>query len=93
MKHLLKPIHKELGKHTFDYLILITAGIFFLISLSVFKGERLIEFIILFSFTALYITWGIYHHIIDDTLHLKTVIEYILIGFTILFLLKIIVFP
>jgi hypothetical protein len=84
---------KELQKHMFDYLLLFTAGLFFLVSLSVFKGERLIEFIILFAFTSLYIIWGIYHHIIEDTLHLKTVIEYILIGFTIMFLMKIIIFP
>jgi hypothetical protein len=84
---------KELQKHVFDYLLLFTAGLFFLVSLSVFKGERLIEFIILFAFTSLYIIWGIYHHIIEDTLHLKTVIEYILIGFTIMFLMKIIIFP
>lgn len=93
MKHLTVYIKKELKKHAFDYLLLFTAGIFFLVSLNVFKGDRLLEFIILLAFASFYIIWGIYHHIIEDTLHLKTVIEYILITFTIVFLLKIMIFP
>ncbi|MBI4004509.1 hypothetical protein HY358_00045 [Candidatus Roizmanbacteria bacterium] len=93
MQHFFHHIQKEFLKHTFDYLLLITGGVLFLIGLNIFNGERLMEYIILLTFTSLYIVWGIYHHIIDDTLHLRTVIEYILIGFTIIFLMKVIVFP
>jgi hypothetical protein len=93
MSHLTKFIHKEFKKHTFDYLLFATAGVFFLIALNIFKGERLIEFIILLSFVSFYVIWGIYHHIIEDTLHIKVVLEYILIGFTILFLLKLLILP
>jgi hypothetical protein len=84
---------KELKNHLFDYLLLITAGIFFLILLNIFRGQRIIKFIVLISFAFFYIIWGIYHHIINETLHLKTVIEYILIAFIIIFLLKIIILP
>ena len=93
MKHFFNQLKKELTQHYFDYLLLITAGIFFLISLNLFKGERLLEFLILLIFISFYILWGVYHHIIEDTLHLKTVVEYILIGFTIIFLLRIIILP
>jgi len=93
MKYLAHHLKKEVKSHIFDYLFLVTAGIFFLVAVNVFKGERLLEFIILLAFTSFYIIWGIYHHIIEDSLHLKIVIEYILIAFTILFLLKIIIFP
>ncbi|QQG44537.1 MAG: hypothetical protein HYW86_01315 [Candidatus Roizmanbacteria bacterium] len=93
MKHLIKYLKVELKKHLFDYLILLTAGVFFLMGLSLFKGEKLMEFLIIFAFTSLYIIWGIYHHIIENTLHLKAVIEYILIAFTLIFLMKIIIFP
>lgn len=86
-------LKKELKAHLFDYLLLLTGGVLFLFSLSFFKGERLLEFIILFIFISFYILWGIYHHIIEDSLHLRTVVEYILIGFTILFLLKLIILP
>lgn len=86
-------LKKEFKNHLFDYLLLITAGIFFLILLNLFKGQRVIEFIILISFAFFYIVWGVYHHIINKTLHLKTVVEYILIAFTIIFLLKIIILP
>lgn len=91
--HAISFIKKELQKHTFDYLLLITAGVFFLLATNMAKGERLLEFVILFIFISFYIIWGIYHHIIEETLHLKTVIEYILIAFTLLFFIKIIIFP
>jgi len=86
-------LKKELKNNFFDYLLLITAGIFFLILLNIFRGQRVIEFIVLVSFAFFYIIWGVYHHIINETLHLKTVIEYILIAFIIIFLLKIIILP
>lgn len=93
MKHLIVHLKKEFKNNLFDYLLLITAGVLFLISLNVFKGERLLEFLILFIFISFYIIWGVYHHIIEDSLHLKTVVEYILIAFTLMFLLKIIILP
>ncbi len=89
MKHFWRQLKKELKKHSFDYLLLVTAGIFFLISLHLFQGERLLEFIMILVFTSFYILWGMYHHTIEDTLHLRSMIEYILIGFIVLFLIKI----
>ena len=86
-------LKKELKTHLFDYLLLATAGVFFLILLNLFRGQREIEFIILIAFAFFYIIWGVYHHIINETLHLKTVVEYILIAFIIIFLLKIIILP
>ncbi|MFZ6035234.1 MAG: hypothetical protein ACOYUB_03770 [Patescibacteria group bacterium] len=91
--HAVKHLKKEISGHLFDYLLLATAGVFFLIALNIFRGERLLEFIFLMAFASFYIIWGIYHHIMEDTLHLKIVIEYILIAFTLIFMLKIIIFP
>ncbi len=93
MNTLIKHIRIEFKKHAFDYLLFITAGVVFLLGLNLFRGERLLEFIILLSFVCFYIIWGIYHHIIEDSLHLKIVLEYILIGFAILFLIKVLIFP
>ncbi len=93
MKQFIRYIKKELKDYLFDYLILFTGGIFFLIAISIFKGERTIQFVVLVTFSCFYIMWGIYHHIIEGDLHLKTVLEYILIGFSLLFLLKIIILP
>lgn len=93
VNHAIVHLKKEIKKHLFDYILLLTAGIFFLFAINLFKGERSLEFIVLFAFASFYILWGIYHHIIEETLHLKTVLEYILIAFTIIFLLKIIIFP
>ena len=93
MKTLVKHLKIEVEKHAFDYLLFITAGVVFLMGLNLFRGERLLEFIILLSFVSFYIIWGIYHHIIEDNLHLKIVLEYILIGFAVLFLIKVLIFP
>lgn len=92
-KHLYNNLKKELKNHLFDYLLLFTAGIFFLILLNLFRGQRGIEFFILVSFAFFYIIWGVYHHIVNETLHLKTVVEYILIAFIVIFLLKVIILP
>lgn len=89
MHHALRALHQELRKNLFDYLIFITGGVFFVLGLHVFRGERMYEFIILLAFVAFYIIWSTYHHIVDDTLHFKVVLEYVLIGFTVLFLFKI----
>lgn len=86
-------LKKELKNHLVDYLLLITAGIFFLILLNIFRGQRMVEFFVLVSFAFFYIVWGFYHHLINETVHLKTVVEYILIAFIIIFLLKIIILP
>lgn len=93
MKNLFLFFRKEIKKHLFDYLILITGGIFLIIALNIFRGERLMEFIFLLLFTSLYIIWGVYHHIVTNTLHLKIVLEYVLIGFICLFLLRILILP
>jgi len=93
MKRFFTHILKEIRKNLFDYLLLITAGILFITTISVFRGERLIEFIILLAFVSFYIVWGIYHHIMESGLHLKIVIEYILIGFIFVFLLKLVILP
>jgi len=90
---LFKHIKKEVKKNPFDYLLFVTIGVFFILALSLFQGERLLEFIILLAFVTFYIIWGIYHHIIENTIHLKVVLEYVLIGFTLLFLLKIFILP
>lgn len=93
MTNLLKHLYAEFSQHMFDYLLFITVGVFVLLSLSIFQGERLIEFVIILAFVSFYIIWGIYHHIIANSLHFKVVLEYILIGFTLLFLIKILILP
>lgn len=93
MKHLNAYIKSEFTKYSLDYLILLTSGVFFLSAIYLFKGEKTTQFLVLLSFVSFYIIWGIYHHVVDETLHLKTVVEYILIGFCFLFFLKFIILP
>lgn len=81
---------KEKTALFFDYLVLVTASVFFLLFLRTFQGEKLISFLILLTFVSFYILWGILHHVREKNLHLKNVLEYILIGFCILILLTVV---
>lgn len=92
MKNLIKYIQKELKTHLFDYLLFLTAGVFFIMALNLFRGEQLLQFLVLLSFVSFYIIWGIYHHAFTKTLHFKVVLEYVLLGFIILFFVKLLFF-
>lgn len=93
MQHFFRHLSKEIRKNLFDYLLLITAGVFFIAALNIFRGEKIMEFIILLIFVSFYIVWGVYHQIAESGLHLRVVLEYILIGFTFIFLLKLVILP
>lgn len=93
MKHFIKHVKKEFKTHTFDYLLFLTAGIIFLIALNLFRGEQLVQFLILFAFISFYIIWGIYHHAFTKTFHLRVVLEYVLWGLLMLVVLKLLFFP
>ena len=87
MKHLVRHVHQELWhKHVFDYLILATGAVFFILSVRIFAGVRGIQLFLFIAYTAFYICWGIYHHIITKTLRLRVMLEYVLIGFAVIFL-------
>lgn len=81
---------RQARKHLFEYLILLTIGIFFLVMLSLTRGERNAQFMILSLFIFFYIFWGISHHLLDKSLRPKIVLEYFLIGISILLILQII---
>lgn len=93
MKTVFSYLKLEIKKNLFDYLLLITGGIFFLIFINIFSGQKTTEFLITFTFICFYILWGFYHHLFKTGIHLKVMLEYILIGFTLIFLLKLIIFP
>lgn len=85
----IRYISDEVKKHIFEYLLLLTAGVFFIFLLSLFKGDRYSQFTIMVFFAAVYLLWGIIHHRIHRTLHVKIVIEYMLIAALGIFLLQI----
>lgn len=81
-------IQKEFHKHIFDYLFLFTASIFFIIVLSLLKGDSFGQFIVLTSYVVLYLVWSVAHHVKLKTLNFKIMLEYILIAGTALFIIK-----
>lgn len=87
MQQLIRHIKKEVWhKHLFDYLLMGTAAVFFVLGVRIFAGMRGMQIFMFLAFTMFYICWGIYHHIITRSLRLKVVLEYILIGSAIIFL-------
>ena len=87
MKHLLQFAHKEIWhNHVFDYLLIVTAAILFVVGVKMFAGMVGIQIFFFIAFAGFYIAWGIYHHILTKTLRLRIFLEYVLIGFLIIFL-------
>lgn len=93
MHSIIRSAQKELRKHAFDYLLLCTGGAVFLLFLRLFQGYRTYSFIIICLFVGFYVFWGQYHHIKTGRVRLSHIVEYILIGFTVLFLLLLFIQP
>jgi hypothetical protein len=93
MENFFHHLKKELKAYSFDYTLMFTSGIFLLLALYLLRGQPLLEFVLILLFTSFYIIWGMYHHVTKGTVHIKTVVEYILIGFIVLFLVKLILIP
>lgn len=83
-----EKLEDDVHHHVFEYMLLAFSAVFFLIFVSVFKGNQMKQFIVISLFVLYYILWGIIHHTRDQSLHLKIVLEYIFIGAIALFLLR-----
>lgn len=79
---------KDLHHHTIHYLLLASGAVFFLALLQVARGNNQAQYSIIIMFVGFYILWGIFHHLHDRSFRLKVVLEYILIGALVLFLLQ-----
>lgn len=90
MSSLITQLKKEFKSSLLDYLLLFTGSILFLLFLQLFQGQRLSSFLVILVFVSLYVFWGILHHSAEKTLNIKSVIEYIFIGLTILLLLTVV---
>ncbi len=84
MKDLYIYIKKELSAHGAEYLLLVAGGMFFLTALSVFQGQEKESLLVLVLFAVFYLLWGVHHHLGARTLHVKNVLEYLLVGLIIL---------
>ncbi|MGB4966249.1 MAG: hypothetical protein WBO77_04035 [Microgenomates group bacterium] len=75
-------------KHHAWYLVLGSIAALLLVALYYSRGNNQVQFYIVSLFVAIYVIWGVLHHIIDNSLRLSVVLEYILLSATALFLLK-----
>ncbi len=79
--------HEIWHNHVFDYLFLATAAVFFVLSMRLFSGEKTMQMLLVIAFAGFYIIWGMYHHIISKTMRIKIMLEYVLVGVSVLFFL------
>ncbi len=94
MNHLFQFIHDEIWhRHLFDYVLILVAAAIFLLGMRLFSGQREAQFFCIVAFAVGYIIWGVYHHILTHTLRIRILIEYILIGFAIIFFSLTLSFP
>ena len=82
----------DIKHHIFEYLLLITSAIFFIIFLSIFRGQHSKQFVIAGLFILYYVIWALLHHARDQSLHLKIVLEYVVIGVLAFFVFRTLLF-
>ncbi len=87
-KHGIEKIKTDLRYHGIEYVLLLTSSLIFIVFLSIFKGQHLKQVLVSLVFVMYYVLWGIIHHTRDQSLHLKIVLEYIMIGALALFFLQ-----
>lgn len=88
MNHFIKHIVREIRTHTIDYIILFSTGIALIIAIQTSSGNKTLAFVYFLIFATGYILWGLFHHYKLRSLHLKNIVEYILIVFILLYLLQ-----
>lgn len=70
---------KRISEHTIYYASLIAMlTLSFLLAYS--SSDRTFQIGVIVATTLFYVLWGIMHHLMNHDLHMKIVIEYILIG-------------
>ena len=66
--------------HLIHYLVLVAILTIGLGSLLVFSYDRNLQFLIGGATALAYFFWGIIHHRLEDNIHLKVVVEYMLVA-------------
>ena len=92
MKHSLHYVKKEVGNHSFDYIVLISLSILYLSSLFIFRDVKSYQLLSTVIFAVLYVFWGMIHHHYDKTIHHDNVLEYIFIAILAIIILQIALF-
>ena len=76
----MKELIKDIKKHFYYYLVLLVIlnlgiGLFYL-----FRFNPLYQMKVILATSIAYVVWGIIHHWLSEDLHLKVVLEYLLIA-------------
>jgi hypothetical protein len=79
---------KERFHHLFSYLTLFTILGIGSLSFYLYKGAPDNQFLLVVTTSFLYFFWGVMHHLLEDDLHPKIVVEYLFISLLAIFLLR-----
>jgi len=78
----------DFRKHFFDYFILVSIlGLFFLLFIQN-RGIPAVQYRLGVLASVSYFIWGIVHHYSEDNLNFKIVIEYALLAFLVIVILR-----
>ena len=66
--------------HLLHYIILLTVLSLGVLSFVSAEGDKTMQLVVIGITAATYVIWGILHHLIMKDLHMKVVVEYLLIG-------------
>lgn len=71
---------EEAKEHNLDYLVLVLGLLGGLGIFVYFSGQQTVQVAVVFLLALFYFFWGICHHVFKKDLHLKVVLEYLVIS-------------
>lgn len=67
-------------RHILDYLILCIIVSVGIILILIYSGNPVLQRLVVVTLSALYVIWGVLHHLKEKTFHLQILVEYSLIA-------------
>jgi hypothetical protein len=84
-------MHKHLKKHSYHIYYYFILALILLLGVTFFffyNGNKPSQFIVIVITSMAYFLWGVVHHIVDNDLHPKIVVEYLLIALLAIFIIR-----
>jgi len=77
----IRKINQETRHNLIHYSVLVVMMNIIVGAFLFFRFDRIYQMIIVLVAGLAYVLWGIIHHHVNDDLHLKVVVEYVLVAF------------
>lgn len=80
-------MNKHTHFHLFHYLILAVILLLGFSAFFFFSGNKSVQFLAIVAASIFYFLWGVFHHYLEGDLHVKIVVEYLVIALLAVFLM------